>query len=42
MTDIEMKDDSKPVAQEDKKEDQKVEEPTDCFYGKRPLRAFNS
>lgn len=34
MTDVEMKDASKPAADEAKKEDQKQEEPADCFYGK--------
>ncbi len=29
-----MKDASKPAAEEVKKEDQKQEEPADCFYGK--------
>ena len=32
MTDVEMKDASKPT-----EEDKKEEEPTDCFYGKCPL-----
>lgn len=32
MTDVEMKDASKPAADEAKKEDQKQEEPADCFY----------
>ncbi len=34
MTDVEMKDASKPAAEEAKKDDQKQEEPADCFYGK--------
>ena len=34
MADVEMKDAAKPAAEEEKKEETKVEEPTDNFYGK--------
>ena len=41
MTDVDMKDASKPAAEEVKKEDQKQEEPADCFYGKSILNLLN-
>lgn len=35
MADVEMKADNKPAGEEDKKEEEKVEEPTDQYYGKQ-------
>ena len=34
MADVDMKADNKPAGEEEKKEETKVEEPTDKYYGK--------
>ena len=42
MADVDMKDASKPAGEEEKKEETKIEEPTDMYYGKSIEPAIKS